>query len=168
MEIHMTEFNKKALETFRRKLDKFVKPAGDDDCWEWSGPRNTAGYGMLSYWPGHSVAKCITAHRAVLVLAGNMPDPGMVAMHSCDNPPCCNPKHLKFGTQKQNAADKLAKGRNAPRYQPHSRVKKLSDDQVRAIRKDTRKLKDIAAEYGVGIPTISNIKNGKRKVNLSD
>ena len=38
---------------------------------------------------------------------------GNVILHSCDNPPCCNPDHLKLGTQADNVADMLAKGRAA-------------------------------------------------------
>ena len=32
--------------------------------------------------------------------------------HKCDRPPCCNPDHLFVGTQLDNVADMLAKGRN--------------------------------------------------------
>ena len=37
--------------------------------------------------------------------------------HKCDRPPCCNPDHLFVGTQLDNVADMLAKGRNQWRYQ---------------------------------------------------
>jgi hypothetical protein len=33
-------------------------------------------------------------------------------MHSCDNPPCCNPKHLSEGNHYLNWADSVAKGRS--------------------------------------------------------
>lgn len=36
---------------------------------------------------------------------------GMIVMHTCDNPPCCNPSHLVLGTQAENLADMRAKGR---------------------------------------------------------
>ena len=34
-------------------------------------------------------------------------------MHSCDNPICCNPKHLSKGTHKDNSDDKVRKNRHA-------------------------------------------------------
>jgi hypothetical protein len=82
-------------------------------CWPWTGPRQTGGrYGIAAKVDyGH----VIYAHRRALELAlGRELLPGMVAMHSCDNPPCCNPLHLSEGTKADNAADMVAKGR-APR-----------------------------------------------------
>jgi hypothetical protein len=35
----------------------------------------------------------------------------MLVMHSCDNPPCCNPDHLSLGTHLQNMAECRAKDR---------------------------------------------------------
>ncbi|HLA60954.1 MAG TPA: HNH endonuclease signature motif containing protein [Nitrospiraceae bacterium] len=66
-------------------------------------PRN---YGDISYrgekW---------RTHRLIYTLAkGPIPD-GMVVMHSCDNPPCCNPAHLKIGTHLENMAECRAKDR---------------------------------------------------------
>lgn len=37
----------------------------------------------------------------------------MHVLHSCDNPPCCNPAHLFLGTNADNTADRHAKGRDA-------------------------------------------------------
>lgn len=39
--------------------------------------------------------------------------------------------------------------------------RKLTDEQVAAIREDPREYREIAAAYGVSEPVISNIKNGK-------
>lgn len=35
-----------------------------------------------------------------------------VVMHSCDNPPCINPDHLRIGTPLDNAQDRAKKGRS--------------------------------------------------------
>lgn len=77
--------------------------AGDDDCWEWRGAIRQR-YGAFGG---------IAAHRMAWMLHnGPIPD-GLVILHRCDNPPCCNPRHLSPGTQAKNMADKSAKGRAA-------------------------------------------------------
>jgi len=45
---------------------------------------------------------------------------------------------------------------------------KLSDDQVRDIRKDSRKFADIAAEYGVSRTSVSQIKSRKQRPYVED
>jgi hypothetical protein len=37
--------------------------------------------------------------------------PGLVVRHKCDNSLCINPEHLELGTQKQNMADMIKRGR---------------------------------------------------------
>jgi hypothetical protein len=51
------------------------------------------------------------AHRMAWEASnGPIPD-GMILMHTCDNPPCCNPEHLKLGTRAENNKDRAKKGR---------------------------------------------------------
>jgi hypothetical protein len=38
-------------------------------------------------------------------------DTGKVVMHTCDNPQCVNPEHLRLGTQKENIMDMHQKKR---------------------------------------------------------
>lgn len=77
-----------------------VMPNG---CWEFQGfcgpkPRN---YGSYSY---RGKARSMAAHRvAYMTVKGEIPK-GMLVMHSCDNPPCCNPDHLSLGTHLENMA----------------------------------------------------------------
>jgi hypothetical protein len=50
-------------------------------------------------------------------------------MHSCDNPGCVNPTHLRPGTPLENARDRVVKGRSR-----RNGMAKLADAQVQQIR----------------------------------
>jgi hypothetical protein len=81
-------------------------------CWEYLGTRNEQGYGFMNYR-----GKPWGLHRIMLVIAkGQPPTPKHKSCHECDFPPCCNPEHLFWGTQKANGEDMAAKGR-APKQQ---------------------------------------------------
>lgn len=72
-------------------------------CWEWTGPRDRAGYGTWGNF---------RAHRLVLSTAlGRALKADEFACHRCDNPPCVRPDHLFVGTAHENSLDMVAKGR---------------------------------------------------------
>lgn len=78
----------------------------EDECWPWISCRDKFGYGIWSIG-----RKRFRAPRVALFLSvGDLGD--SICMHHCDNPPCCNPRHLKKGTVQENVADKVAKGRH--------------------------------------------------------
>src|ERR1035437_9401783 len=107
--------------------------AGDDGCWPFKGAKNWNGYGSFV-----RRGKRYKAHRVVYELAhGPIPE-GKSICHSCDNPPCCNLKHLWAGSHRENMADMGAKGRvvTNPRRGTASIQAKLTDDQVRSIRSE--------------------------------
>lgn len=79
-----------------------------DECWLWTAARSDRGYGKFRIR-----ALKMRAHRVAYMLHhGEVPD-DLCVLHSCDNPPCCNPAHLFLGTHKTNAEDRDAKGRGA-------------------------------------------------------
>jgi hypothetical protein len=96
--------------TLKERLqDKYQIDA--NGCWIWTGDKTSQGYGRLSS-QSNNVKKKIRAHRVSYeVYNGPIPQ-GMLVCHSCDIPSCINPEHLWLGTHKDNAADRVAKGRN--------------------------------------------------------
>jgi hypothetical protein len=146
-------------ETLWSKVDK----RGPDECWPWKGFRNPQGYGRT--WISD---KGYYAHRVIFDLANegiidrSAPDDRFAhgyIMHTCDNPPCCNPNHLKVCTHAENVADKVAKGRQHTFSSVSSPNAKFSEDDVHHIRylKRTGATKNaIALLYEVSISCIGH------------
>lgn len=83
----------------------YVRPI-ESGCWEWAGSRNYQGYGQI-HWLGGA----IRAHRLSYALLHGVIPRDLVVMHTCDNPPCVNPSHLKLGTYADNCRDSVEKAR---------------------------------------------------------
>lgn len=82
-----------------------------DGCWLWTGRISPTGYGLFD-WYRSVRSHPRLAHRMMYTLSvGPIPE-GLCVLHRCDNPPCVNPAHLFIGTQQDNMADKVAKGRH--------------------------------------------------------
>lgn len=127
-------------------------------CVLWTAAQTSDGYGIV-YWE----KKDQLAHRlSYSNKHGDIPT-GMCILHKCDTPCCINPDHLFIGTKKDNAIDRIKKGRFLPLKGDKSPFKKLSDNDIESIRKDKRTQKLIAAQYGVTQQHISAIKNNKER-----
>lgn len=83
---------------------------------------------------------------------------GLFVLHKCDVSLCVNPKHLYLGTQKDNVADCIARGRFV-RGEKHSNSK-LCDELVRLLTIDQRSQHKIAREIGVSQSLVSMVKRG--------
>lgn len=82
-------------------------------CWRWKGAVMRGGYGCFSLTRVRRGP--LMAHRvAYAAVHGSVPS-GAVVMHSCDNPLCVNPDHLRLGSQLDNTRDMMAKGRRGAR-----------------------------------------------------
>lgn len=87
------------------RLDQNIDRSDKDGCHVWRGATTKGGYGVM-----HIAGYTILAHRAVHAI--NTGDTAAeVVMHTCDNPKCCNPQHLRSGTHQENMDDMHMKGR---------------------------------------------------------
>lgn len=83
------------------KFWKQVKIGEPNECWPYLGPCNNKGYGQASF----RRMGTRLAHRIAFWLVHGDFDISLMILHSCDNPPCCNPNHLRIGGPIENAFD---------------------------------------------------------------
>jgi hypothetical protein len=85
----------------------------DNGCWLWTGFKGNSGYGNFEINNNKKDGRVtMKVHRlSYEIFKGPIPE-GMLVCHTCDVRECCNPEHLWLGTQQQNIADMMAKGRH--------------------------------------------------------
>jgi hypothetical protein len=102
-------------------------------CWIWvsiikKGP--TGGYGLI--WDQYH-RKRLRAHRVAWELMNKQRIPkSKHLLHSCDRPPCVNPKHTYLGTDADNHRDMVVRGRSL--IGEKNPMAQLTEAQVRKIR----------------------------------
>jgi len=130
-----------------------------DECIEWPYCRNPKGYGKAR-WNG----KEEFAHRVVLrIVNPNGFDENLKTLHSCDNPPCFNKRHLSQGTNADNTRDMMLKGRlNAPKgeKQRSAKLKSVQIIEIRNRYQSGEKRKDLAEVFQVSASCIGDIVHG--------
>ena len=154
-----------------RLHDGVDRSGGPDACWPWTLCTNEYGYGLLR------VGSLVDGSRRmarVHVLAyrlafGDPPPDKPCILHTCDNPPCCNPSHLFTGTVADNNADMVAKGRaRHPNGESNSQAK-LTEDAVREIRAlgNGARGVELAKRFGVSRSLICHIQKRRKWAHLT-
>lgn len=100
----------------RERFWSKVRVDRETGCWVWTAAIRTwkrepwdGGFGAFKIY-----GKVERAHKvAYRILFGVWPPRGLVLLHGCDNRRCVNVlSHIAPGTQAQNVADMIAKGRS--------------------------------------------------------
>lgn len=105
-----------------------------DGCWEWQGKISKDGYGSFQETVSGKKTEIRAHRRSYEIFKGEIPE-GMLVCHTCDNPACCNPEHLWLGTPKDNTQDCIKKGRRPLERTRAIAAGKITEEQVREIRK---------------------------------
>lgn len=142
-------------------IDRFnrnTNMAGPDECWEWIGPRNEQGYGKVRYNGRGSLA-----HRMSYEIHKGPIADGMHVLHSCDNPKCVNPAHLRQGTHRENMDEMVQKKRYKVRHGIQHHAAKMTPAKVREMRLlfGSVSLLKLAKQFGLNKKTVLSIKQGK-------
>ena len=120
---------------------------GADACWLWLGSIQSE---LSPYGRFFVSRKSEYAHRfALLISKGPPPRNSPLACHTCDNPPCCNPNHLWWGSSKENTQDSCDKERFGAARRKIDRVEAIR------LRKLGHSYSEIAATFGVNQASVS-------------
>lgn len=146
------------MKTLAERFWEKVDIRGEDECWLWLG-------GIPDrYGEFYDSGRMKKAHRVAYELSnGPIPD-GLEILHTCDNPPCINPKHLFTGTHQDNMTDMVQKGRQVSLWGEKHPNAKLTTEQTEEIKRlcETGEFtqKELSERFGVYQTTISKIHRG--------
>jgi len=144
----------KIAKRFSDRKDAFYASlVKNGDCLEYSGCQNPiTDYGVFTF----TAIGEESAHRVAYKLQHGFIPPGACVLHKCDNPMCCNIDHLYLGDHKQNALDRVNRGRG--------NTQKLSRKQTEIRNREIKKsfalgksIGELAQERGLSKMSIKKI-----------
>lgn len=128
-----------------------------NECWLWVAARDRLGYGTFHVGGPRKRNTMRKAHRVAYELTHGAIGDDLKVLHSCDNPQCVNPAHLRAGTQKDNALDREERGR-AAKGERHGGAL-LTLEAVHFIRQSTATQRDLAHRFCVSRQAIGDVRN---------
>lgn len=152
---------------YQSEEDRFwskVEMRGQDDCWPWTGSykrdrRGRKTHGQFAVYQDGKTVATPRASRMAYKLA--VADPGFLhVLHKCNNPACCNPAHLKLGTNYENVQDSIAAGTKTDPPNNGKLSRAIAED-IRRLRNLGISPRDLAMAYGVSYQSIWAICSGR-------
>lgn len=133
-----------------------VEVSNQFQCWAWRGVKTAKGYGRFSI-----NKKWVPAHRVAYELSVGAIPHDQIIRHRCDNPSCCNPRHLLPGTKAQNSADAVERSRLATGARNgRSRISEADARYIRA-NPDRLTLAKLAEQFKMAQSSIHYIRCGR-------
>ena len=129
---------------------------GPDACWPFLGSLEKSGYGQFK-----ANGRMLKASRVAFAYAHNLPldfSSTIHVLHSCDNPPCCNKRHLFAGPPQTNAKDRQERGRSAVgERNGRSKLQPETVLRIRSLAKQGVKHPRISEELKTNLATVKDI-----------
>lgn len=137
-----------------------AKVERDGDCLIFIGATDSGGYGTVT-WSGQKLrtSRIVAEHH----LGPPPPDKPHV-LHSCDNPPCVEIDHLRYGTHPENMQEMMLRGRWYHAHGVGNGKAKLTPWRVNLVRQRHaagETLTSIARSYEVDPSTLSRLVSGE-------
>lgn len=149
-------YTPRALATLPVRLESGIIRLTECGCWIWMGSLDPGGYGTIK-----TFGKNEKTHRASWkAFVGPIPD-GLKVLHTCDIRCCINPDHLFIGTQADNVADMIAKGRGPNCRGERNANSKITAAQAKEIKNSSLGVVQLGELYGLRKSMVSNIKRGE-------
>jgi hypothetical protein len=149
------------METLGEMWERFrsnVDARGREECWEWRGTKNGAGYGCF-----YTGGKVYMAHRmAYMIEIGDIED-DLLICHTCDNKSCVNPNHLWKGTRSENAQDCSSKDGQNKKGERNGNSKLTKEDvvEIRRLKSEGYPNRYITNKFGIDRRHIPRLMSGK-------
>jgi hypothetical protein len=130
-------------------------------CRFFMGTRTGKGYGEI-----RRRGKNYRAHRVIYEAKHGPLPKGILACHSCDNPPCVEEGHLFAGTPKDNTLDMTQKDRARGRLVLGHKLthRRFSDEDIAEMRTEYAAgvtQVELAQRFGTWQGNVSNLINGR-------
>ncbi len=136
-------------ETFNRFWSKVAFTANPNKCWNWI---STIRDKKKPYGKFEIKGQTFSAHRLAYFSHNKIDPKELHALHTCDNPKCCNPAHIFLGTNADNVADKVSKGRQARitgKRGANPKTKFWGNHKCKATKEDFESMKEIYIKGGI-------------------